>query len=85
MKRMIRALLISLVLHFLYAVVILGWAYMQTLLYVSDFSKANGKFLQNELAFGAAFSIWASLASISVVTIVTWLILKLASIKKAAV
>ncbi|WP_413366314.1 hypothetical protein [Lysinibacillus sp. 3P01SB] len=85
MKRLIRALLISLVLHFLYAVILLGWAYIQTLLYVPDFSKANGKFLQNELAFGAAFSVWAAIASISVVTIVTWLILKLASIKKAAV
>ncbi|KGR85352.1 hypothetical protein [Lysinibacillus odysseyi] len=85
MKRIIRALLISLLLHFLYAVALLGRGYIKTLLYVPDFSKANGKFLQDELVFGTIFPLWASLASIIVVAVVTWLILKLASIKKAAV
>lgn len=85
MKQMVRALLISFGLHFLYAVTVLGWAYIQTLLYVPDFSKANVKFMEHELAFGSVFSLWPALASITVVTIVTWLILKLASIKKAAV
>lgn len=84
MKRLIRALVISLALHFLYAAVIVGWGYVQTLLYVPDFSEGKGKVLQDELAFGAVWSLGPTIASIMAVTAVIWLILQLAGIKKAA-
>ena len=83
MRLVLKATIVSIVLHIVYLLVIIGWAYLQTLFYTTDFSVANIVILQNKVSFGYVGSVQPLIVSFVVVALVTWIILRLAETKKA--
>lgn len=83
MRLVFRAATVSIVLHIVYLLVIFCWGYLQTLFYTADFSAANTVILQNEVSFGYVGSSQLLIVSLIVITLVTWIILRLAETKKA--
>ena len=82
MRLIFKAAIVSIVLHIVYLLIIFGWAYLQTLFYTTDFSVANTVILQNEVSFGYGGSAQPLLVSFVFITLVTWIILRLAETKK---
>ena len=82
MRLIFRAAIVSIVLHIIYLLVIVGWGYLKTLFYTADFSTANTVILQNEVSFGYVGSAQPLIVSFIVIALVTWIILRLAETKK---
>ena len=81
MRLVFKAAIVSIFLHIVYLLVIIGWAYLQTLFYTADFSAANTVILQNEVSFGYVGSSQPLIVSLILVALVTWIILRLAETK----
>ena len=82
MRLVFKAVIVSIFLHIIYLLVIVGWGYLKTLFYTADVSAANTVILQNEVSFGYVGSPLPLIVSFIVIAVVTWIILRIAETEK---